>query len=209
MINKNYAYLLVFTPFLCTVFPKITHQQVVSTTKELVQGRQFTHTYRMADGVAQEQWAVDGTVVDKATYEDTILTAEMAERRAERERAYLAQVEELAAFQRAQQGAVKKLIGKTAHGVRQQLAKIEEYHLLSYMNYGEQSLTQEQFEAVGGVLAEADELRAAAEPALSELQAMLTKLEHVEQGMKRLIRDSIEQAITQCDDTEMLKKLLA
>lgn len=209
MINKKYAYLLVFAPFLTTISPKITHQQVVATTKELVQGRQFTHTYRMADGVAQEQWAIDGTVVDKTTYEDTILAAEMAERRAERERAYLAQVEELAAFQRAQQGAVKKLIGKTAQAVRQQLAKLEEYHLLPYITYGQQSLTQEQFESVGGLLTQATELRAAAEPALSELQAMLAKLEQVEQGMKRLIRDSIEQAIAQSDDTEMLKKLLA
>lgn len=210
MIDKKYAFVLLFTPFLSTVFSKTSHQQVVATTKEVVQGRQFVHTYQMIDGIAREAWAIDGSSVDKATYEDTLLTAEMAERRAEREQAYAAQAEELSAKQRLQQGALKKLVKKGVAVLQQQLAKIETYGLLPYMAYAERSLSQEQFENLTlQLIPQAQELVAAQEPTLSELQAVLKKLEWYEKGMQRLVRDSTEQAIAQCDDTVMLKKLLA
>ncbi len=209
MLDKKWPVLLIFCLFARSLLPKVIHQQVVATTKELIQGRQFVHTYQMRDGITKQEWAIDGSLVDKATYEDTLLVAEMDERRLEREKGYAAQAEELAAQQRMQQDVLKKLVRKATKTIREQLAKIDGYQLLPYLAYDQQSLTQEQFEGTLELLSQADALGGTSEAAISELQTVVKRLERVERGMKKLVRDSMEQAIAQCDDTEMLKKLLA
>lgn len=208
MRSKRYLWLLVFITVQPLFSKKIIQSQVVATTKELVDGRQFVHTYQIIDGVKRQAWAIDGQSVDKAAYEDAILEAEKAERRLEREVAYVAQEEELLAEQRLQQGVMKKLLRLATANLKQQLARLEEYKLQPYIVFDEDSLTQEQFESAQQVLARAQLLLQDSEPALSEMQATLDRLEWYGKRMKKLMRDSIEQAVAQCDDTALLKKLL-
>lgn len=208
MKPKKYAWLLLIVTFSPLFSKKLMQSQVVATTKELVNGHQFVHTYQVIDGIKRQAWAIDGQSVEKAAYEDAILEAEKAERRLEREEAYVAQEEELAAQQKLQQEIMKKLLRLAAANLKQQLARLEEYKLHPYIVFDEDSLTQEQFEGAQQLLARAQLLLQDPEPALSEMQATLERVEWYEKRMKKLIRDSVEHAIAQCDDTAMLKKLL-
>jgi len=208
MKPKKYAWLLLIVTFFPLFSKKLMQSQVVATTKELVNGHQFVHTYQVIDGIKRQAWAIDGQSVEKAAYEEAILEAEKAERLLEREAAYTAQEEELLAEQRLQQGIMKKLLRLASANLKQQLARLEEYKLHPYIVFDEDSLTQEQFEGAQQLLARAQLLLQDPEPALSEMQATLERVEWYEKRMKKLIRDSVEQAIAQCDDTAMLKKLL-
>lgn len=209
MLQKRYAFIVLIVTF-CPLFSKkIVQSQLVATSKELVDGRQFVHTYQIIDGVKRQAWAIDGQATDRVTYEEAILEAEKAERRLEREAAYAAQEEELGEKQKVQQGIMKKLLKLNREQCKQQLARLEECKLHPYMVFDEDSLTQEQYEGVQQLLGQAQQLLQDAEPSFSELQATSEECEKFAKGMKKVVRDSMEQAIAQCDDTVMLKKLLA
>lgn len=188
---------------------KVVKQEVIASTKEVIHGKQFVATSQMIDGVKHAWWSIDGQSVDKGSYEEAILDAEKEERRQERERQYLEREDELAFQQRMRQTVLKKLLGTFVVRLEGLLAKIREYHLQSFIGFGQHTFTQEQYDDfMGQALPHMYNLMKQGEPALTALQQMVDRAEEYEKRMKRLVQEAIETAIHRCDDTVMLKQLL-
>lgn len=179
--------------------------------KEILDGKTFVYREDIANGVKKQVWTIDGVQVSQEDFEETLLETEKEVRRKERRQ----QMVRREALQQERSVAVialhKKLLRLLIEQVQAELKKFEDHRLGPFLLFDE-SFSREQFEAIEQeLLQNAKQVlyNAGDDGDVSQLAVMIEKLDGLATRLHNLFQTTVNRAIKQCDDTRMLKDLLA
>lgn len=181
--------------------------------KETIQGVTFMHRFETVNGLTKNVWTINGLAVTQEEFDEEILNAEKNMRRVEREKARENMMREQILKEKVMHQGYAKLLKKSIEEVEQVLQRIDVLNLDQFLFFTPKTFSdREQFSAVR------EQVLTQAYSALHEInehfekekiQALLQKLDESSEHLRTLIHDSIEHAISHCDDTKTLKELLA
>jgi len=179
--------------------------------KEILSGKTFVKREDVANGVKKQAWTIDGASVDEDLFEQTRCEAVKEYWRQKR-------VQELArreALQQERAVAVaqlhKKLLRLLIERVEVALKKFDDHRLGPFLLF-DQSFSRDEFDAIEAeLLTRAKQILYGAEDQedLGLLAAMIEKLDGLDSRLHDLFQVTVNSAIKRCDDTRMLKDLLA
>jgi len=179
--------------------------------KEILNGKTFVYREDIANGVKKQVWTVDGASVDCELFEESILQAEKEVRRFERRQ----QMARREALQRERAVAVaqlhKKLLRLLIDRVQVALKKFDDHRLGPFLLF-DQSFSRDEFESIESqLLTRAKQILYGVEDQenVEPLLAMIEKLDGLDARLHDLFQTTVNGAIKRCDDTRMLKDLLA
>jgi hypothetical protein len=208
-----------FFLFCLTTCAWVKKETYMRYTQEETDGQVFAHRVKVADGVVEQVWNINGKQVSQDEYQDRYLAARNAELKAERkaqEALQLAQEEELARQQQfTRQARImvhKRSLQDQLGVVEQLLSKVKNPRLEPYYVFGEQGfVSRELFGQVAHELvAQVHAALARSEDDLTEteLVTLLSQLEQQPSRLREFYRTSVKHAINTCDDTKLLKEFL-
>jgi hypothetical protein len=202
----------------------------VKQTKFNVEGQEtlFTQKYQNINGKVSQLCQIDGEEVEKEEFEKRFNETENEEkeivRREEerkkeeeeqKQREILAKKknEDQNFYQHTKLQLLKKLIGLEIEKIEDCFLKLDKYQLEEYFVFDADSFSSLQSlqETKTEQLADARKLTVCSpeELEMPQLQDTLKKLEILPERIERLFRESVKNAINQCNDTKRLKELLA
>lgn len=213
MLKKiiKYYYLFLFCFYSAYSRIPVKHRSLFYT-EEKVYGRVFSHRIELLEGRQKDLWKVDGQEVDDQTYEELILEAEKEERRQERKREYEERLANHMFRQQAHEALVKKLLRIQADTIAGELKQLGDYRLDSYFVYSSSTIiNRDDYDYLAyELLPQVDQFLS--DDGLVEYNELIdlhAKLELYGSRLKGFVRATISRAIEECDDTKLLKKLLA
>jgi hypothetical protein len=209
-LHKTYFLFLTIQSFQnCTKF--YTSERFASQSSVIMNNQEFTHSKKSDNGVQTEQFLINGVPVEKDDYHNqlnTLKLAHMNDQEKETER----KADELQAMHSQLKNAVlQKLIKQTLFELNDSLSILEEPILKPYLVYEGKGINS---------WSDFEEQKAWAAQIQKNLKSILQdqdsltvqKLAHeVETKIKQVrhcLKQSIQKATLQCDDTATLKKLL-
>lgn len=216
---KNLSLFFLFSVGFFQVFVKAQVERDISVVyrEERVNGRLFAYRLEIASGSKipksrKEQWFVNGKEVGKDEYEGQIDEAHLAQIRQEREKDHQNRLAH-EQFKETQRIAVsKKLLKKVIGQIEHHFALFDRYELGEYIQYSPETIENEidfttfsaqHLNPARHYLTISDE-----EFSLDKAHSLISHLQNFPDKLRILFEDTVKHAISQCDDTERLKKLL-
>jgi len=179
--------------------------------KEVLDGKTFVYREDVANGVKKQVWTIDGTPVEHEDFEQELLEAEKEVRRRERasqmERRELQHQERVVAVTELH----KKLLRLLIQEVETALKKFDDYRLGPFLLF-DQLFSRDEFEAIEkDLIPQAKQVLYSGieDGDVTPLAGMIRKLDGLSDRLHGLFQETVNSAIKRCDDTKMLKDLLA
>ncbi len=193
--------------------PHTVEELSVYYKKEVVDDTVFVYREDITNGVKKEVWSIDGKPVDYERYEDELLEAEKEVRRIKRKM----ELEQRIRFQEAKLQSVgmlnKKLLKLSIKSIEGVLGRFEDHRLASFLVFDQNSVfSREEFEKLENELlneAKSHLYRDEKDFDLEALKLMVASLDGIADRLQELFSVTVNNAIKQCDDTKLLKELLA
>jgi hypothetical protein len=181
------------------------------TVKTKINGRIFAERADITQNGVVNDWSVDGQQVDGQAYQQAQSQALAAEIAAQQKVVTELLQEELAFKQRIESTDITRILRKALELCRKKLAFIAEQGLEKHLTF-----TQETFnnraaydQLTQTTLPEAEKLLAESANTTKEQLATIQKtLVDAAVRLHKLVNRTIEAAMTQSDDTQMLKRLV-
>ena len=192
-------------------------QRIKTVSVELVEekfnGKLFTYRIDVVNGVKKEQWTIAGKKADRDTYESELLFEKLQEEKDKREKEYQERVDRLAFKEQQKIALSKKLLKKEVEQVQNSFDLFEKHELSQYYAFDTDSIaseidflnipTQALSPAQNYLTTSDDDFECEkAEEYINQLQAYSKKLTSLFEG-------TLKRAISECEDTQKLKDLLA
>lgn len=188
------------------------HEVTIHQKKEVIDGTTFIARHEVADGMSTHALTINGRLVDEGEYQEAILQAEKEMRRKVRvqEEAQLAQENE--AKNSLALAVHKKIIALHIAHIEQEMHKLERNNLrpfflfspTTFSNADDVARITDQLLPQARTLIDAPSGRYA----VHTYASMASMLEPIAQRLKDLFYATLQNAITVCNDTKMLKELL-
>lgn len=204
--------LLLITPTVWATQPWPQEEVTTYCKKELIQGRQFVYRHELRNGTLTKSWTVDDRTVSHREYIQEHSKAEMEARTAQLLAQQELQDQELAAQVQLHISGHKRLLTLTIAELEEQLHKLYDYRLEPYYSFSPETFASRSLfdEFVKQTVPEAKKLLSAREDiTLNEYQSMIKTLEDAPQKLSKFLHTTTDNAIKQCNDTKILKDLLA
>lgn len=185
-------------------------REIQDITTEIISGQTFKVQYSLVDGLEGSCWSIDGQEVTQQEYDTMIITAKTRELQDDQVRSYALKQERIAFEARAQRALIKKLLLRNYEIMQDQIKQIRALDLDCYLVFNEaRTLTEDQYQTlVTMILPQVEQLLADEQASMITMEKFCEQLEAQAPRLILLVQDSIEQAIAQCNDTQLLKKLL-
>lgn len=185
----------------------------VTLQKEIINNITFIQRHETINGIAKHAWFINGQVVEQEEFDTEILEAEKEEQRIAREHHYRSLVEQQQYKEKHMRRGYEKLLTKSIEHVEQILHKIDALHLDQFLFFNPKTYaTRENYDTIRAqLIPDAYEMlqNFGTHFDKQKIQEMVQKLDETSELVRTLIHDSIEYAIAHCDDTKVLKELLA
>ncbi len=180
--------------------------------EEEVNNTMFTYRLDSFDSVLKESYSINSKGVNHEEYEESILNAEKEERRKERqkERDRRILTEQLSTIARVVK--TKEDLAVLIHTIEELFYKIADYSLESYLIFdAHATLSLTEFNTLRTeYIAHAKKLLQEnnKQSDIKALQEAIEQLKPYSEKLADLFYATVESAITKCNDTKVLKKLL-
>lgn len=183
----------------------------VSFIQERINGNRFAHRTELVDGVRTELWAVNGSAVYQAEYDEAIITAELEECKAARQKECEKErkkQEELIALQRA---GLMKLLKVYFDQLESIIKRFADPRLKPYLVFNGATLNQEQYQELINTLMPqiAKIIEGAEQLSIPDLSTLIAKVETYPERIEQLYWATVKNAQEQSNDTRLLKDLLS
>jgi hypothetical protein len=201
-----------FGVFDAVLYPKMVHTASSYQKNEVVNGLSFTYKEYEIDGNQKIAWLIEDRAVSMQEYTESLADAYKEESKRETEEEFTRRQREHSLKLQAKMTAQKKIINNYVVVIEDNLKKLHEYGLESFLVFSDNTLpSKEQLDELEHtILAQAKELLDESNDTI-ELQALVStaqKLESMPQRLNDLFYATVNKAISVCNDTKMLKKLL-
>lgn len=195
-----------------TLDARYLHHMSVFKQTELINGVTFSHSMTSDQGATKEEYYIDGMPVQKEEFYKELEMAQMGDLRKEREKTDKKNKSRIDVVDEAQLAIVKKLLLKKLDEVKQSIEMLHHDHLKQYYVYDKASieslqrlLDMKQF-VMHTAPAEIKELVEKRD--VKGLQQMLDSMESWPDRLDLFFKNSVQNAVKNCDDTAVLKDLL-
>ncbi len=202
------AYLLL-TPIEAVVLK----QSMVYTSEETINGRTFKQVLEQENSTKTESFYVNGEAVRAPVYEEALLNAEKEESKWKRRKD---QEERLARYETRYKGQVKIAqadLKKVIDQLKVELSRLSDERLKPYMIFSLETIASpEQLTTVQKKLIPEAEKWAQSAPVITDIkkvQDIRAELNQILPRVKDTFIATVNNGITQADDTKLLKEFLA
>lgn len=181
-------------------------------SEEKVNGQIFSHRIEILEGLQKDIYKINSELVeDRQVYEDAYLEAEKEERRRERQKEYEARLAHELFKHKAQIALMKKILALESDFLRKEVRQLEKHSMEGYFLFSPETIrNHDEYDMIcNDLLPHIDSLVYSGQDV--PYQSFVDTLDQVERykdRMKSFVRDTINNAIDQCDDTRALKELL-
>lgn len=206
----KYLYAITLLTVGLELTPRIIQKSIsIDYREELIDGIVFTYRGDLVDGNLKQSWTVDGKKVDRSEYDEAILVAEMAERRAERIKEYEQRMTKREFQRKTSKKCYEKLLKAIAQELDALLSKFTQYRLESYIVFSQDTITgTEELEKLKSEIIPLLNDYSQTELSFHELQQIYQALKDYPDRLQNCFHKTIYQAVDIVDDTKQLKELL-
>lgn len=183
----------------------------MATSTVIVNGKKFTHTKTSNNGVQSEQFLINDVPVEQDEYNNELNGLKLAQMNQQEKDAQRKADEQENMKNSLKSAMLSKLITQSLTDLQDNLATLHESVLRPYLIFNHQGINSptelEQLNAWTKQLHKNLHTHLANQN-FTTLQKLAEDIESKVEQVRSCLKQSIQQATTQCDDTTTLKKLL-
>lgn len=187
------------------------HETSMYSTTKLINGKEFEHVRSNDNGKVNEKFSINGVPVEEDDYKKSLESAYLADIKNTQQATDRKHHERESFRDEVNAALLEKVIKQSMSEARGLLVDLNNPSLKPYLAFDVKGISsQSQLVEIGkflDVLNKELSSRVASHH-LAGLQEIVKKLEQLNQQLESCLKNSVQQAITQCDDTVVLKELL-
>lgn len=210
MRNIYFALVGIFIAIL-SMDAKVVERLTTVVTTELINGDRFCHKIE-TDGISsKEYWTINGVMVSQEHYDERALEAEKKERKMERAKEYQRLVAQTTFKQTVRAEITKKLLKNIVEELESLLSKLQQHSLEQYSIFSMATVPHAQaYRELKERIKEAQNaLCLDPQDHAQEIADLYSYLEEWPCKVQKFFESTVQEAIRRCDDTRVLKELLA
>ncbi|MBI2353001.1 hypothetical protein HYV11_02025 [Candidatus Dependentiae bacterium] len=213
-MNKNY-YLIgsfLLASSMMQAIAQYVRQVSMFSQEEIINEISFSHTVMSDNGKMKEEFFINGIPVQQEEFYKEFEGAQLKDLRKEREKKQERKKSQMQVIDQAQLAIIEKLIITRLQEIQKQLDLLHHEQLKKYYVYQKNNIDSLQKLSdiiqfvTTDVPVQVKEL--VAQQDMQNLQKILTTIEPLPDHLEQFFKNSIQNAIKNCDDTVVLKELL-